>query len=164
MSKTGKPKTEVASKSIKNRKRYYSVQGDITTSKTLAQPIEGGESILVGKKTNERKIARIQLKKNLFSSRRRRLLEQSRRHSGKAPQPAFPGSGVIDVSASITAEREPQPPTDLKQLAIEVLGNPSAWFSTPNSNLGSRKPADLIGTEEEHKVFDLLYAVDQGSF
>ena len=164
MSKTGKPKTEAALKSIKKRKLYHSVQGETTTSIILAQPLEGGEHVPVRKKNIERKIAPIQHRKILSTSSRHRPLEQARRQSGKAHQPAFPGSGVIDVSASITAEREPQPPTDLKQLASEVLGNPSAWFSTPNPNLGSRKPADLIGTKEEHKVFDLLYAVDQGLF
>jgi hypothetical protein len=33
-----------------------------------------------------------------------------------------------------------------------------------DSYLGNRRPIDLMGTDEEEKVFDLLHAVDQGLF
>ena len=50
------------------------------------------------------------------------------------------------------------------ELASDVLENPGEWLRTQNSQLGDRKPIDLIGTNEEEKVFNLLNAVDQGLF
>jgi len=50
------------------------------------------------------------------------------------------------------------------ELASDVLENPGEWLRTQNSQLGDRKPIDLIGTDEEEKVFNLLNAVDQGLF
>ena len=52
----------------------------------------------------------------------------------------------------------------LPQLLSTVLDDPEAWLSMPSAQLGGRKPADLIGTEEEQKIVDLLLAVDQGLF
>ena len=49
-------------------------------------------------------------------------------------------------------------------LASELLQHPGAWLRTPNPNLGNRKPIDLIDTDEEEMVFNLLNAVDQGLF
>jgi hypothetical protein len=56
------------------------------------------------------------------------------------------------------------PSLELKQLLIEVIDNPETWLSTPSVQFGGRKPGDLVGTEEEFKLFDLLHAVDQGLF
>jgi uncharacterized protein (DUF2384 family) len=50
------------------------------------------------------------------------------------------------------------------ELASELLQHPGAWLRTPNPNLGNRKPIDLIDTDEESKVFNLLNAYDQGMF
>ena len=50
------------------------------------------------------------------------------------------------------------------ELAIELLQHPGAWLRTPNPNLGNRKPIDLIDTDDEFMVFNLLNAVDQGFF
>jgi hypothetical protein len=50
------------------------------------------------------------------------------------------------------------------ELASELLQHPGAWLRTPNPNLGNRKPIDLIDTDEEVRVFNLLNAVDQGFF
>ena len=52
----------------------------------------------------------------------------------------------------------------LDQLLGTVLDNPEAWLSMPSAQFGGRRPADLIGTEEEQKIVDLLLAVDQGLF
>lgn len=60
---------------------------------------------------------------------------------------------------------EPEPPATLDQLAREVLGtNSTLWFQTPNPNFGGRKPEDLVGSDEEQKVVNLLKAVDLGLF
>jgi len=50
------------------------------------------------------------------------------------------------------------------ELATDVLENPGEWLRTSNTQLGNRRPIDLMGTHEEEKVFDLLHAVDQGLF
>ena len=53
---------------------------------------------------------------------------------------------------------------DLTKLLIELVEQPDAWLSTPCTHFGGRKPRDLVGTDEEHKLIDLLRAVDQGLF
>jgi Protein of unknown function (DUF2384) len=58
----------------------------------------------------------------------------------------------------------PTRPESLAQLLAVVVDDPEAWLSTPSAQLGWRKPADLIGTDEEIKVVSLLQAVDQGLF
>jgi len=50
------------------------------------------------------------------------------------------------------------------ELASDVLEYPGQWLRTPNTSLGDRKPIDLIDTDEEEKVYNLLNAVDQGLF
>ena len=59
-------------------------------------------------------------------------------------------------------------PTDRRrstlELASDVLENPGEWLRTSNTQLGNRRPIDLMGTHEEEKVFNLLHAVDQGLF
>lgn len=52
----------------------------------------------------------------------------------------------------------------LDRLLSKILDNPGQWLATPSEQFGGKKPADLIGTDEEHKVIDLLVAVDQGMF
>ena len=49
-------------------------------------------------------------------------------------------------------------------LADALLEHPKLWLETPNSQLGDRKPNDLIGTNEEVKVYNLLNAADWGLF
>lgn len=58
----------------------------------------------------------------------------------------------------------PHRPRSTLELASDVLENPGQWLRTPNRQLGDRKPIDLIDTEEENRVYDLLNAVDQGLF
>jgi hypothetical protein len=64
---------------------------------------------------------------------------------------------VLDTSA-------PSRPDSLNELLAAVVDDPETWLSTPSVQLGGRKPADLIGTDEEVKVVSLLQAVDQGLF
>ena len=68
----------------------------------------------------------------------------------------------------LLAELEEHTPPDRRrstlELASDVLENPGEWLRTSNTQLGNRRPIDLMGTDEEEKVFDLLHAVDQGLF
>jgi hypothetical protein len=52
----------------------------------------------------------------------------------------------------------------LNELLHAVVDDPKTWLATPSEQLGWRKPAELIGTDEEAKVVSLLQAVDQGLF
>ena len=58
----------------------------------------------------------------------------------------------------------PEPGRTTLELASDVLKEPASWLRTPNPQLGDRAPIDLIGTDEEFKVYNLLNAVDQGLF
>lgn len=61
-------------------------------------------------------------------------------------------------------KRPPQKTRTALELASDVLRFPGLWLKTPNSQLGNRKPIDLIDTPEEDKVYYLLNAVDHGLF
>ena len=53
---------------------------------------------------------------------------------------------------------------ELRELLYEVVDDPQKWLSTPSMQFGGRRPGDLVGTDEEPKIFDLLHAVEQGLF
>jgi hypothetical protein len=65
---------------------------------------------------------------------------------------------IAAVGAKLTRSRE------LDKLLADVIDNPDIWMSTPTIQFGGRPPAELVGTEEEFKIFDILRAVDQGLF
>ena len=52
----------------------------------------------------------------------------------------------------------------LENLLAGFFADPQLWLDTPNHNFGGRKPGDLVGTDEERKVYNLLRAVDLGMF
>ena len=52
----------------------------------------------------------------------------------------------------------------LQELIDSVVQKPEIWLNTPHPHLGDRKPAELIGTDEEYKVYNILNAVAQGLF
>jgi len=53
---------------------------------------------------------------------------------------------------------------ELDKLLIAVVDKPEVWLKTPSIQFGGRCPGDLVGTKEEHKLIDILRAVDQGIF
>jgi hypothetical protein len=57
-----------------------------------------------------------------------------------------------------------RPNRSIRELAYDLLQHPEEWLRTPNSQLGDRKPIDLMGTDEEFRVQNLLNAVDLGLF
>ena len=69
-------------------------------------------------------------------------------------------STVVADSAEVPSPRR----RSTLELASDVLANPGAWLRTPNDGLGDRAPIDLIGTEEEPKVYNLLSAAEHGLF
>jgi uncharacterized protein (DUF2384 family) len=68
-----------------------------------------------------------------------------------------------DSSADAPTKRRPRS-AKLTALLKAVLDQPEKWMSTPSMQLGGRRPADLVGTDEGVKIFDILNAVDQGLF
>jgi len=74
----------------------------------------------------------------------------------------------VRIALERLSELEEHTPPDRRrstlELATDVLENPGEWLRTSNTQLGNRRPIDLMGTDEEEKVFDLLHAVDQGLF
>ena len=62
--------------------------------------------------------------------------------------------------AAGTRARSPE----LIELLATVVNNPDAWMTAPNVQFGGRPPDDLVGTQEESKIFDILHAVDLGLF
>jgi uncharacterized protein (DUF2384 family) len=49
---------------------------------------------------------------------------------------------------------------DVKDLIVE----PDRWLDTPHYLLGNQKPRDLIGTEQEQHLRDLLRAIKYGLY
>jgi Protein of unknown function (DUF2384) len=86
--------------------------------------------------------------------------------AGGATNQMFKDEDMHEQTTNATAEDFDQRPrsTELDSLLMGLVANPEAWLSAPSVHFGGRKPRDLIGTDEESKLFDLLQAVDQGLF
>ncbi len=44
----------------------------------------------------------------------------------------------------------------------DLISDSDKWLKTPNDRLGGNKPADLIGTDREQLLRDLLRAIKYG--
>ena len=51
---------------------------------------------------------------------------------------------------------------DIRKEVADLLADPSEWLNTPNARLGGKKPGDLIGTDREQLLRDLLRAIKYG--
>jgi uncharacterized protein (DUF2384 family) len=51
---------------------------------------------------------------------------------------------------------------DIHQEIKTLIAEPAQWLDTPNDQLGGRKPKDLIGTDREQLLRDLLRAIKYG--
>jgi uncharacterized protein (DUF2384 family) len=51
---------------------------------------------------------------------------------------------------------------DIREEAAEMIAEPEKWLDMPNAMLGGEKPNDLIGTDREQLVRDLLRAIKYG--
>jgi small subunit ribosomal protein S11 len=84
-------------------------------------------------------------------------------NNGCRPPKKSPPTGPTSASTAPTPPRRVRNP-ELDALLTAVIDDPETWLRTPSVQFGGRNPVDLIGTEEEVKLFDLLHAVDQGLF
>ena len=53
---------------------------------------------------------------------------------------------------------------DLQEEIAKTFRDPEIWLNTPNALLAGRKPADLIGTEDERFVRNLIGMIQHGMF
>jgi uncharacterized protein (DUF2384 family) len=51
---------------------------------------------------------------------------------------------------------------DIREEIATLVADPAQWLDTPNDQLGGQKPRDLIGTEREQLLRDLLRAIKYG--
>ena len=79
---------------------------------------------------------------------------------------SFDPATVDWAALQVFPRREPdeEHPETLFELAAPLLLYPEAWFNEPHYLLGDRRPRDLVGTDEEPKVFNILTAADRGYF
>jgi hypothetical protein len=66
-----------------------------------------------------------------------------------------------DPAATTVAILDDESP-DIRDDISKLFPAPDAWLDAPNSFLGGEKPRDLIGTEREREVRDLLRGVQDG--
>ena len=51
---------------------------------------------------------------------------------------------------------------DIRKEITALIDEPNKWLKTPNDQLGGERPKDLIGTEREQLLRDLLRAIKYG--
>jgi Protein of unknown function (DUF2384) len=66
------------------------------------------------------------------------------------------------VMSSISNGLLPGEDPDIRKDVTALVADPSKWLDTPNSQLGGNKPKDLIGTDREQLLRDLLRAIKYG--
>jgi Protein of unknown function (DUF2384) len=92
------------------------------------------------------------------------LLRKSDVSSGRREEPTMVKGDLLPESNAAIVTDHPAPSRDLDALLVAVVDDSERWLSTPSAQFGGRHPIELVGTEEEVKIFDLLHAVDQGLF
>jgi uncharacterized protein (DUF2384 family) len=70
----------------------------------------------------------------------------------------------MDAGGPVAVAEAPARLPSALELAADVLDDPGPWLRAPNPQLGDRPPIDLIGTDEEFRVSNLLTAIDRGLF
>jgi hypothetical protein len=56
----------------------------------------------------------------------------------------------------------PDEHADIRLDVADLIADPAQWLDMPNSQLAGQKPNDLIGTEREQLLRDLLRAIKYG--
>jgi hypothetical protein len=51
---------------------------------------------------------------------------------------------------------------DLRDEVKRIFDDPDLWLDTPHKSLGWRKPRDLLGTEDEYRVRDIIRRIKHG--
>jgi uncharacterized protein (DUF2384 family) len=56
----------------------------------------------------------------------------------------------------------PDEDADIRKEVATLIDDPSKWLDMPNTQLAGTKPKDLIGTEREQMLRDLLRSIKYG--
>ena len=64
----------------------------------------------------------------------------------------------------VKRRRDPDETVDIRKLIMEVVPDAEQWMDSPNRHFGLMKPADLIGTDKEIHLRNLVRAVKLGMF
>jgi hypothetical protein len=83
-----------------------------------------------------------------------RVAEEERRFiSAEGKEGPMPSS----VNGLLPGEK-----ADIREEVAALIAEPEKWLDMPNNQLGGEKPKDLIGTEREQLLRDLLRAIKYG--
>ncbi len=96
----------------------------------------------------------------------------TRRTKEKSPAPHAPGT-VPSAGPADSGNFQPPPGSgedriaaflklSAREMAFECFYNAEVWLDAPNPQFHGRNPNDLLGTEEERKVYNLLAAYALG--
>lgn len=65
---------------------------------------------------------------------------------------------------AVKRRRDPDETADIRKLIMSVVPDAEQWMDTPNPNLGGMKPADMIGTDKEIYVRNMVRAARLGQY
>jgi hypothetical protein len=61
-------------------------------------------------------------------------------------------------------DRDPDEQVEIESLISEVIDDPDRWLDTPHPMLGGLKPREMIGTDSEVRLRELVRAIKIGMF
>ncbi len=82
---------------------------------------------------------------------------KSRKHRGRLVAKKKPLSCPHSADGLLPGEE-----ADIRREVANVVRDADDWLSQPNDQLGGQKPGDLVGTDREQHVRDLLRAIKHG--
>lgn len=59
-------------------------------------------------------------------------------------------------------DNDPDLNCEIACLVRDVVDDPARWMDTPNDQLGGAKPHELLGTDKERILKDLLRSIKHG--
>jgi hypothetical protein len=68
----------------------------------------------------------------------------------------------VPIISTLSNGLLPDEERDVRKEIAGLIAEPDEWLRLPNSRLGGSKPEDLIGTEREQLLRDLLRAIKYG--
>jgi Protein of unknown function (DUF2384) len=65
---------------------------------------------------------------------------------------------------AVKRTRDPDETADINELISTIVPDAERWIDTPNAHFGGMKPKELIGTDKEKHLRNLVRAVKTGMF
>lgn len=66
--------------------------------------------------------------------------------------------------ATVSLNHDPDEKVDIPTLIAEVVKDPETWLDRPNDLLGGKRPRELLGTDSEERVRELVRSIKIGMF